>query len=159
MTNTVNTYRPDVAFEYEAAGREHVQTVFARFVEAPTKYVRLGTITRWASGAETYQFDYDARDLAVRHVGMFTSQRGASLALLRVHEESAEKAAEAPVEVELTVRLKVSKAAWELAYGDQGDAAGLAEDVRSYVATLLWQSSQARPGGEGGITDVDVDHR
>lgn len=63
--------------------------------------------------------------------------------------------------VELTVRLRVDVGAWELAYGDQGGPAGIAEDVRVYVENLLGECAQ-RPvnyGGEGGFADFEVDHR
>lgn len=62
--------------------------------------------------------------------------------------------------VELQVSLRIDVGAWELAYGDQGGEAGLAEDVRTYVETLINECAQ-RPvnyGGEGGIADSVVDH-
>lgn len=60
--------------------------------------------------------------------------------------------------VELTVVLRVDREMWDLAYGEM-DEAGREEDVRSYVAAHLWETAQSRPGGEGGISDVDVDMR
>lgn len=80
------------------------------------------------------------------------------------YEESFSRGADAPaeqvVEIEFTVALKVNVAAWQLAYGDQGGPAGLAEDVRTYVENLFHSCSQrpARLGGEDGILDVEVDH-
>lgn len=96
----------------------------------------------------------------------FLGRRAAVVELLQVgfeeYSEFTSRGVDDPMNaaiqtVELTVKLTVNVAAWQLAYGDQGGAAGLAEDVRSYVEGLIGDSSQAREGGEGGLADVEVD--
>ena len=61
-------------------------------------------------------------------------------------------------DVYLTVRVTVDREMWDLAYGEQGTDGDRAEDVRSYVSGILGECSQARPGGEGGVQDLAVDH-